>query len=60
MAATTTALPKVATDHEPVQEILHKSTITKEVAEFLLPMETNKDPHFILIEGTPGMGKPYS
>ena len=44
MAATTTVLPKVATDHKPLQKVLHKSTITKEVAEFLLPMETNKDP----------------
>ena len=57
MATTTTVLPKVTTDHEPLQEILHNSTITKEVSKFLLPMETNKDPHFILIEGAPGMGK---
>ena len=49
--------PKVSTDCEPVQEVLHNSTITKEVAEILLPMEANKDPHFILIEGAPGMGK---
>ena len=49
--------PKVSTDCEPVQEILHNSTITKEVAEILLPMEANKDSHFILFEGAPGMGK---
>ena len=49
--------PKVSTDCEPVQEVFHNSTITKEVAEILLPMEVNKDPHFILFEGAPGMGK---
>ena len=48
--------PKISTDCEPVQEVLHISTITKEVAEILLPMEANKDPHFILFEGAPGMG----
>ena len=57
MVATTTVLYKVTTDHESLQKVLHKSTITKEIAEFLLQMETNKDPHFILIEGAPGMGK---
>ena len=49
--------PKVSTDCESVQEVLHNSTITKEVAEILLTMEANKVPHFILIEGAPGMGK---
>ena len=60
MAATATVLkycPKVSTDHKPLQEVLYKSTITKEVTEISLPMETNKDPHFILIEGAPGVGK---
>ena len=40
-----------------MQEVLHNSTITKEVEEILLPMEVNKDPHFILFEGAPGIGK---
>ena len=42
--------PKVSADCESVQEVLHNSTITKEVAEILLPMEANKVPHFILFE----------
>ena len=44
-------------NHEPLQEVLDSSTVTKELAEILTPLEQCKDPQFILIEGAPGMGK---
>ena len=43
--------------HEPLQEILDSSTVTKELAEILAPLEQSKDPQFILFEGAPGIGK---
>ena len=43
--------------HEPLQEVLDSSTVTKELAEILAPLEQSKDPQFILIEGAPGIGK---
>ena len=43
--------------HEPLQEILNTSKVTKEVAEILAPLETSNDPQFVLIEGAPGIGK---
>ena len=43
--------------HEPLQELLDSSTVTKELAEILAPLEQSKDPQFILIEGAPGIGK---
>ena len=43
--------------HQPLQEVLDTSKVTKEVAEILAPLETGKDPQFILIEGAPGIGK---
>ena len=43
--------------HEPLQEILDSSTVTKELTEILAPLEQSKDPQFILIEGAPGIGK---
>ena len=43
--------------HEPLQEVLDTSKVTKEVAEILVPLETSNDPQFILIEGAPGIGK---
>ena len=43
-------------DHEPLQEVLD-STVTKEIAEILAPLEESKHPQFILIEGAPGIGK---
>ena len=43
--------------HEPLQEILDSSTVTKELAEILAPLQQSKDPQFILIEGAPGIGK---
>ena len=48
--------PKVDS-HEPLQEVLDGSTVTKELAEILAPLEHSKDPQFILIEGAPGIGK---
>ena len=45
------------TSHQPLQEVLDTSKVTKEVAEILAPLETNDDPQFVLIEGAPGMGK---
>ena len=43
--------------HEPLQEVLNTSKVTKEVAEILAPLETSNDPQFVLIEGAPGIGK---
>ena len=43
--------------HEPLQEALDNSRVTKELAEILSPLEQSKDPQFILIEGAPGIGK---
>ena len=43
--------------HQPLQEVLDTSKVTKEVAEILAPLETSNDPQFILIEGAPGIGK---
>ena len=43
--------------HQPLQEVLDTSKVTKEVAEILAPLETSDDPQFVLIEGAPGMGK---
>jgi len=45
--------------HQPLQEVLDTSKVTKEVAEILAPMETRSDPQFILIEGAPGIGKSF-
>ena len=43
--------------HEPLQEVLDNSTVTKEIAEIFVRLEQSKDPQFILIEGAPGIGK---
>ena len=43
--------------HEPLQEVLDSSTVTKELTEILAPLEQSKQPQFILIEGGPGIGK---
>ena len=55
----TDALPKrpKLDSHQPLQEVLDTSKVTKEVAEILAPLETSDDPQFILIEGAPGIGK---
>jgi len=44
-------------NHETVQHILDTSTVTKEVAEILTPLEDNASQKFVLIEGAPGIGK---
>ena len=43
--------------HQPSQEVLDTSKVTKEVAEILTPLESSDDPQFVLIEGAPGIGK---
>ena len=43
--------------HEPLQEDLGGSTVTKELTEILAPLEQCEEPQFILIEGAPGIGK---
>ena len=48
---------KLYISHQPLQEVLDTSKVTKEVAEILAPLETSDDPQFILIEGAPGIGK---
>ena len=55
---TTNALPRHKhLSHQPLQEVLETSKVTKEIAEMLVPLETSDDPQFILIEGAPGIGK---
>ena len=49
--------PHKLDSHEPLQEVLNTSKVTKEVAEILAPLETSSDPQFVLIEGAPGIGK---
>ena len=54
------ALPKYyhkQDTHQPLQEVLNTSKVTKELAEVLAPLETGNDPQFVLIEGAPGIGK---
>ena len=48
--------PKLS-NHEPLQEVLNSSTVTKELTEILAPLEQSENPQFILIEGAPGIGK---
>ena len=43
--------------HEPLQEVLHTSKVTKEATKILSPLEKSNNPQFILIEGAPGIGK---
>ena len=43
--------------HPKLQEVLNSSTVTKELAEILAPLEQSRDRQFILIEGAPGIGK---
>jgi len=43
--------------HDPLQDVLDSSTVTKELTEILAPLEQSKDPQLILIEGVPGIGK---
>ena len=45
--------------HDSLQHILNTSTITKEVAEILTPLEDNSNQKFVLIEGAPGIGKTF-
>ena len=54
--ASNRSVPKHHHKPEPLQEVLDSSTVTKELAEILAPLES-KDPQFILIEGAPGIGK---
>ena len=54
--ASNRSVPKHHHKLEPLQEVLDSSTVTKELAEILAPLES-KDPQFILIEGAPGIGK---
>ena len=37
--------------HQPLQEMLNTSKVTKEVTEILTSLETSDDPQFVLIEG---------
>ena len=46
-------------NHEPLQEVLSTSKVTKKVAEILAPLEASNDPQFVLIEGAPGIGKSF-
>ena len=56
---TTDTLPKCLKldSHQPLQEFLDTSKVTKEVAEMLALLETSDDPQFVLIKGAPGIGK---
>ena len=43
--------------HETLQHVLNTSTVTKQVAEILTPLEESDGKRFVLIEGAPGIGK---
>ena len=43
--------------NEKFQKVFNTSTTTKDIKEILAPLENNKDPYYILIEGAPGIGK---
>ena len=43
--------------HETLQHVLDTSTVTKDVAEILTPLEESDGKRFLLIEGAPGIGK---
>ena len=44
-------------NNKTLQHVLSTSTITKQVAEILTPLEENDGKRFVLIEGAPGIGK---
>ena len=48
--------PKPA-NHKTLQEFLNVTMVTKEFEEILAPLENSDTPLFILVEGTPGIGK---
>ena len=43
--------------HETLQEVLDATIVTKKMEEILTPLEKTHEPHLILIEGAPGIGK---
>ncbi|XP_065885602.1 protein NLRC3-like isoform X1 [Dysidea avara] len=45
--------------HETLQHVLNTSTVTKQVAEILTPLEESDGKRFVLIEGAPGIGKSF-
>ena len=45
--------------HKTVQQVLNTSTVTKQVAEILTPLERSDGKRFVLIEGAPGIGKTF-
>lgn len=49
-------LPPCPGTDEPLREILDTSTVTKDLTEILIPLESGTE-SFILIEGAPGIGK---
>ncbi|XP_065885615.1 protein NLRC5-like isoform X2 [Dysidea avara] len=44
---------------ETLQHVLNTSTVTKQVAEILTPLEESDGKRFVLIEGAPGIGKSF-
>ena len=44
-------------NHESLQELFNDSTVTKEIAEILVPLDNRCKYCFVLIEGPPGIGK---
>ena len=44
-------------NQEALQHVLNTSTVTKEVAEILTPLEKSDGQKFVLVEGAPGIGK---
>ena len=44
---------------EKGQKLLDTSKVTKDIAEILTPLERGKGTSFILIEGSPGIGKSF-
>jgi len=48
---------KLDCNHETLRHIFKTSTVTKQVAEILTPLEKSDGKRFVLIEGAPGIGK---
>ena len=49
--------PNLLDHHETLQEVLDATVVTKKLQEILSPFENTHEPHLILIEGAPGIGK---
>ena len=56
IASTVPSSHPVVDSHEPLWEVLDTSTVTKDLADILVSLESGSE-SFVLIEGAPGIGK---